>query len=108
MSVHFRVAELAGLYGLNSDTLRYYEEQGLLHPRRDANGYRAYSIADLCDLNVIRALRELDVGIPEIRDYLSGRCAASSVISAGFRPARRAASSICRRTAAMFSWIDIT
>ena len=67
MSVHFRVAELAGLYGLNSDTLRYYEEQGLLHPRRGENRYRAYSIADLCDLNIIRSLRELGVAVPQIR-----------------------------------------
>lgn len=78
MSVHFRVAELAGLYGLNSDTLRYYEEQGLLHPRRDANGYRAYSIADLCNLNIIRSLRELGVAVPQIRQYLQNRTVAGT------------------------------
>ena len=41
MSVSFRVSELAALYGLNADTLRYNEEQGLLHPRRGENRYRA-------------------------------------------------------------------
>jgi len=73
MGTHFRVAELAQLYGLNSDTLRYYEEQGLLHPRRGENRYREYSIADLCDLNIIRSLRELDVPVGEIRGYLGAR-----------------------------------
>lgn len=78
MSVSFRVSELAALYGLNADTLRYYEEQGLLHPRRGENRYRAYSIADLCDLNIIRSLRELDVGVEEIRGYLTHRTASGT------------------------------
>ena len=78
MGVHFRVAELAKLYGLNSDTLRYYEEQGLLHPRRGENRYREYSIADLCTLNVIRSLRELGVSVEEIRGYLGERSVAGT------------------------------
>ena len=69
MGSYFRIAELAKLYGLNSDTLRYYEEQGLIHPRRGANGYREYSVDDLWDLNIIRSLRELGVGMEEIRQY---------------------------------------
>lgn len=73
MGTHFRVAELAKLYGLNSDTLRYYEEQGLLHPHRGENRYREYTIADLCDLNIIRALRALDMPVAEIRGYLGER-----------------------------------
>ena len=69
MGSYFRIAELAKLYGLNSDTLRYYEELGLLHPRRGENGYREYSVDDLCDLNIIRSLRELGVGMEEIKQY---------------------------------------
>ena len=44
------------LYGLCTDTLRYYEEQGLLHPHRSEAGYRLYSIDDICNLNVILSL----------------------------------------------------
>ena len=69
MGLYFRIAELAKLYGLNSDTLRYYEEQGLLHPRRGGNRYREYSVDDLCDLNIIRSLRELGMGMEEIKQY---------------------------------------
>ena len=69
MGLYFRIAELAKLYGLNSDTLRYYEEQGLLHPLRGENRYREYSVDDLCDLNIIRSLRELGVGMEEIKQY---------------------------------------
>mgnify|MGYP002555332905 CR=1 FL=1 len=51
----------------------YYEEQGLLHPHRSETGYRLYSIDDICNLNVIRALRELDMPLSEIRAYLDRR-----------------------------------
>ncbi|MEV0297776.1 MerR family transcriptional regulator [Nocardia sp. NPDC050710] len=37
------IGELAARTGVSSRLLRYYEEQGLLHPQRDANGYRCYS-----------------------------------------------------------------
>ena len=67
MKAYYRIGEIARLYGLNADTLRYYEEQGLLHPARDEeNGYRLYTIRDVCTLNVIRSLRSLDVSTREI------------------------------------------
>ena len=74
MKAYYRIGEIARLYGLNADTLRYYEEQGLLHPARDEeNGYRLYTIRDVCTLNVIRSLRSLDVSTREIGGYLSQR-----------------------------------
>ncbi|WP_410870214.1 MerR family transcriptional regulator [Nocardia sp. A7] len=36
------IGELAQRTGVATRLLRYYEEQGLLHPRRDGNGYRSY------------------------------------------------------------------
>ncbi|MFF0543162.1 MerR family transcriptional regulator [Nocardia thailandica] len=36
------IGELAHRSGVSTRLLRYYEEQGLLRPNRDANGYRAY------------------------------------------------------------------
>jgi DNA-binding transcriptional MerR regulator len=32
MKEYYKITEVARLYGLCTDTLRYYEEQGLLHP----------------------------------------------------------------------------
>ncbi|UGT57241.1 MerR family transcriptional regulator [Nocardia asteroides] len=37
------IGELAHRTGVSTRLLRYYEEQGLLRPRRDPNGYRSYS-----------------------------------------------------------------
>ena len=42
--------------------LRYYEEQGLLSPARDASGYRSYASADVAKVRQIRGL--LDSGLP--------------------------------------------
>ena len=69
----YKIHEIARLFRLHPDTLRYYEEKGLLHPVRGENGYRMYTIQDVCTLNVIRSLRELDLQTEEIRSYLERR-----------------------------------
>lgn len=50
MKPSYQITEVARLYGLNPDTLRYYEEQGLLHPVRGENRYRMYGIDDICNI----------------------------------------------------------
>ena len=69
----YQIREVARLFGLHPDTLRYYEEQGLLRPQRGENGYRLYSIQDICDLSVIRELRQLEMPVEEIRQYMTRR-----------------------------------
>jgi len=54
-------------------TLRYYDEIGLFHPAFiDENGYRYYQLEQLNDLNKIVSLRNLDLSIEEIKQYLNG------------------------------------
>nr|WP_317399862.1 MerR family transcriptional regulator [uncultured Gemmiger sp.] len=74
----FRIGELARLYGVSPDLLRYYEQQGLLCPHRAENGYRVYNIEDIWRLNVIRDLRTLDMPVETIRAYLSDHSAATT------------------------------
>ena len=46
-----KIGELARKAGVNIDTVRYYERQGLLPPApRLASGYRVYAGADLSRL----------------------------------------------------------
>ena len=49
--------------GLSRANIRYYEQEGLVHPARRKNGYRDYSPDDLETLLRIRLLRRLDVPI---------------------------------------------
>lgn len=40
MSTFYKIGEIASLYNISTDILRYYEELGILVPRRAPNGYR--------------------------------------------------------------------
>jgi DNA-binding transcriptional MerR regulator len=42
-----KIGELSRRTGVATRLLRYYEEQGLLTPTREDNGYRSYSEADV-------------------------------------------------------------
>ena len=52
MRHYYKISEIAQLYSIGPDSLRYYEEAGLLSPKRDENGYRMYSIDDIWKLNI--------------------------------------------------------
>ncbi|HWR18699.1 MAG TPA: MerR family transcriptional regulator [Clostridia bacterium] len=69
----FKISEIAQLYSIGPDSLRYYEEAGLLSPKRDENGYRMFSIDDIWRLNVIRDMLKLDLSTARIKDYLGAR-----------------------------------
>lgn len=73
MKNSYKIHEIAELFQLHPDTLRYYEEKGLISPSRNSSGYRLYSFQDICILNVIQSLRDLDIPLDEIRSYLNKR-----------------------------------
>lgn len=79
MARYFRIGELARLYHLNADTLRYYEEQGILSPARAPNGYRLYSPQDVWRLNVIRDLRAMGIPLDAISAHLRSHSALSTL-----------------------------
>jgi DNA-binding transcriptional MerR regulator len=57
-----RIGELAKRTGVASRMLRYYEEQGLITPRRLDNGYREYDEYLVDRVGKIKGL--VDAGIP--------------------------------------------
>jgi DNA-binding transcriptional MerR regulator len=57
-----RIGELSKQTGVASRMLRYYEEQGLITPRRLDNGYRVYDDHLIDRVEKIRGL--IDSGIP--------------------------------------------
>ena len=68
-----KINEVEALAGIAKKNIRFYEEQGLLAPKRNPeNGYRDYGEEDVLVLRRIRLLRKLDVPIDEIRLMLSG------------------------------------
>ena len=71
----FQIGDMAKLFHISVSSLRYYESLGLLTPERvdPDTGYRYYSVRQFEVLNTIRYLRELDMPLPEISDFLKNR-----------------------------------
>ena len=61
------------LVGITRKNIRFYEEQGLINPRRAENGYREYEEADVHRLMQVKLLRKLGVPIEEIRRVFDGK-----------------------------------
>ncbi len=65
------ISEAAKHSGLNPQTIRYYEQIGLVTPaRRQDNGYRDYRAHDLSQLSFIHRARETGFSIEECRELL--------------------------------------
>lgn len=63
-----RIGELASQSGVDVQTVRYYEREGLIEPpSRTAAGYRSYAAAHLERLNFVRHCRSLDMPLADIR-----------------------------------------
>ena len=65
------IAEVAKAAGLPAKTIRYYEEIGLIHPKRSENGYRAFAETDLHKLAFVGRARSLGFSIVECRALLA-------------------------------------
>jgi len=77
------IGRLAELAGVNIDTIRYYERQGLLEPAaRTASGYRTFDRADLERLRFILRSKSLGFTLAEISDLLSLTSSRASDIGA--------------------------
>lgn len=66
------IGRLAKTAGVNIDTIRYYERNGLLPaPARRESGYREYASADVERLRFIRRAKELGFTLAEIAELMS-------------------------------------
>lgn len=67
------IKEASGASGLPAKTIRYYEEIGLIAPRRGANGYRHFNERDLARLSFLAHARALGFSIEDCRALVSLR-----------------------------------
>lgn len=69
-----KIGELSGQTGVSIDTIRYYEQRGLMPPAaRSASGYRQYSADDVSRLTFIVQSKELGFTLEEISQLLAIR-----------------------------------
>jgi DNA-binding transcriptional MerR regulator len=70
----YSINKLAKVAGVSVRALHYYDEVGLLSPKRDSkNSYRVYSEADLLILQQILFYKELDFPLDEIKKILNDK-----------------------------------
>ncbi len=70
----FTIGQFAALHEINKKTLMWYDEIGLLKPAcTGENGYRYYSYRQSAALETILMLRELNVSLGEIKQFMQNR-----------------------------------
>ncbi|MWD28605.1 Cu(I)-responsive transcriptional regulator [Aquicoccus sp. SCR17] len=65
------IGDVATASGLPAKTIRYYEDVGLIAPRRGANGYRRFDQTDLHRLAFLGRARSLGFSIEECRELMA-------------------------------------
>ena len=67
-----KIGEIAKRLDVSTDTLRYYEKQGLLvSSSRSTSGYRLYSIKDIAQLEFVLRAKKVGFTLSEIKDLLA-------------------------------------
>ena len=65
----FGIAELCEAFGITARAIRFYEDKGLLQPRR-INGTRVYNRRDRARLALILRAKAIGSSLAEIKHYL--------------------------------------
>lgn len=81
-----KINEVENLVGITKKNIRFYEQEGLIEPKRNSsNGYREYDEADVETLKIIKMLRILDISLEEIRLVLREERELQDVLSVQVR-----------------------
>lgn len=75
------ITDLAKLRNVTTETLRHYDRIGLFNPifKDSKTGYRYYSILQYEKLGTIKELRELGMGLKNIKEYFDNRSVTKSL-----------------------------
>ncbi len=68
-----QIREISDRFGISLRTIRFYEQLGLIKPRRTASRYRLYDLSDVARVAFIVSLRKYDLPVPEIAELLALR-----------------------------------
>jgi MerR family transcriptional regulator, copper efflux regulator len=79
-----KIGEVARRSGLPIKTIRFYSEEGLIHPvGRTEGGYRLFSEEVFAELTLIRTLKAMEIPLQDVRQILesrrSGLCTCASL-----------------------------
>ncbi len=68
----YTIKEVAEKLNISQYTLRYYDKEGLIpYLKREKNGIRRYTDEDIDWINMIISLRNIDMPITKIHEYIT-------------------------------------
>lgn len=79
------IKELEEKLGIPRATIRYYEKEKLIAPKRNDNSYRDYTEEDIKRLKEIIIFRKIGFSVSEVADILSGRITLQEALSTNIR-----------------------
>ncbi|MEU6698762.1 MerR family transcriptional regulator [Pseudonocardia sp. NPDC046786] len=79
------IGRLAERTGVPVRTIRFWSDEGLVPADRSASGHRVYDAASVARLDLVRTLRELGLGLDDVRAVLSRRRGVGEVAQAHVR-----------------------
>lgn len=82
-----KIGDAAKELGTTTRTLTYYEDEGLIEPKRTPKGTRLYSADDVKRARIVHALSQIGVGMQRIKElaltrplYSSGRDSSRKIV----------------------------
>ena len=79
------ISQMSRLYGVSLRTLRFYEDRGLIKPRRDGNA-RYYRDSDRIRMEMILRGKKLGFTLTEISDLIGGKGGETADIEERLQP----------------------
>lgn len=66
----YTISQISKELNIPTDTLRYYDKEELIIPKRAENGYRYYSENDICKLKYLLVMKYSDFTLSEIKSVI--------------------------------------
>lgn len=85
----YKIGEFSRKVNLSSFTLRYYEDEGLIKPRRNQNGQRFYGEQDVKWLKFLLHLKGTGMTMAELKQYVAWRAQGDATIQQRIKLLRR-------------------
>ena len=76
-----KINEVEKLLNIPKATIRFYEKEGLLAPKRNENTYREYSEMDVETLKKIVVLRKISIYVDDIKQLQNGKLLLQDALS---------------------------
>lgn len=76
------IKEVEEKLGIPRASIRFYEKERLINPKREDNGYREYSEQDVATLKKVVLFRKLGLAVSDIEDILDGSLPLTDALTA--------------------------